>query len=167
MEIRTGKSSVTGRYGFRSGGGINHVRYDHKLRPTKIDVVCPNCQELAVARDRISEEGSVFCGDMTKSWRGAPFDVVCTRCAYKSSGLSYAQLPPPYHQIYVYGERLWAWNSQHLNMIYLVLCGRDIKGHPYEWLATYIHGNWKKKSRKYIKAIELHVAASAVGGSQG
>ena len=161
MEIRTGKDSVAQRYGFRSGGGRNHVRYDHKIRPTSIDVICPNCQGLAVASDLISKEGSVLCVDMSASWNGKPFGVVCTKCTYKSSGSSYAELPPPFHQIYVFGRKLWAWNSGHLNMIYLFLGGADIREHPYARLATYIHGDWKKKSRKFIREIERHVEKSA------
>ncbi len=157
MEIRKGKYSVTRKYGFRRGGGINHARYDHKIRPTCIDVVCPKCGGIATAIDVIAKEGSLFSFDMSPSWEGNPFSVTCRRCDYKSTGLGYFDLPTPYHQVYVFGHRLWAWNQEHLHMIYLFLKGEDIQSHPYEWLATYIHGDWKKRARKFVKEIDHHV----------
>ena len=71
--------------------------------------------------------------------------------------MSHAELPEPYHEMYVFGYKLWAWNTGHLNTIYLYLRGVDVSSHPYASLATYIHGEWKKKSRKFVREIEHHV----------
>ncbi len=157
MEIRSGKLSVRKRYGRRSGGGINHVRYDHKRRPTKIDVVCPSCEGLAIATDTEEAADSVFACDLDPSWKGTPFSVKCTECTYKKDGLDYFHIPKPFHEIYVYGERLWAWNLQHLDMIYCFLNDESIKGHAYASLQTYIHGKWKKGRLKFSKAISQHL----------
>lgn len=157
MEVRTGKNSVSKKYGFRRGGGLNHLRYDHKTRPTVIEVICPNCKQLAVASDTVSGTKNTFCADMSPGWEANSFDLVCTKCSYKTQGLSYFELPESFHQIYVFGEKLWAWNGRHLDMIRQSLLGADIREHAYAWLATYIHGAWKKKAKKFIAAIDAHL----------
>jgi hypothetical protein len=158
MEIRTGKLSVRKKYGFRSGGGLNHKRYDHKRRPTRIDVSCPNCGSLAIATDIEATANSIFTFDMGPSWEKASFSVKCTKCTYTKNGLDYFQIPKPFHEIYVYGERLWAWNLQHLNMIYRFLNDENIEEHAYASLQTYIHGKWKKGRLKFSKAISQHLS---------
>ncbi|NQZ42664.1 MAG: hypothetical protein HRT96_21845, partial [Moritella sp.] len=53
---------------FLMNGGLTHVRYDHKSRPSKIDIKCPNCSSLAIAKDE--EVGdSLFVGDMSSSFK--------------------------------------------------------------------------------------------------
>jgi hypothetical protein len=158
MEIRTGKRSVLKKYGFRSGGGRNHVRYDHKCRPTHIDVLCPKCCGLAIATDTDAAPSSQFVNDSYPSWEKASFSVKCIKCLYLSQALTYFDIPKPFHEIYVYGDRLWAWNLTHLEMIYHYLNGDSVLDHSYEYFQTYIHGKWKKERLKFARAIAQHMA---------
>jgi hypothetical protein len=156
MKIRTGKKSVEKRYGFRSGGGINHVRYDHILRPRVINVTCPNCKKLAISID-IESDKREFVSHMGPSWNSKPFVIKCTSCKYENEKISYDELPEPFHQIYVNGEKLWAYNWKHLDFIYRVLTDQNEDNHIYSYFETYIHGNWKKNKTAFSKAIKAHI----------
>ncbi len=160
MEIRKGKKGVGKRYGFRSSGNINHLRYDHVRRPIEIHVVCPKCNRMAIAVDFEAGMNHEFVGDMSPSWNGKPFEVWCTNCKFKASGLSYFDLPAPYHCIYFNGEKLWAYNWKHLDLIYKFLNGENTDNHEYSFYKTYIHGVWVKNRVKFIDAIRVHVAES-------
>lgn len=156
MEIRRGKRSVTRRYGFRSSGNINHKRYDHRQRPAIIHVICPRCGYMAIARD-LKSGNRVIVNDCQLSWNGKPFELKCTNCKHVEPDLSYFELPEPYHVIPIKGGVLWAYNWQHLDMIYKSLSNQSIKSHPYEFFATYIHGVWMKKASECVKAIKKHI----------
>ena len=160
MEIRTGKKSVAKRYGFRSSGNINHLRYDHQRRAREIHVVCPECQHMAQAVDVVASPDQLIVADGSPSWDGKPFRVSCTKCSYAAEGLSYADLPDPYHHIEGDKDFLWAYNWSHLDMITRALEGQSIAGHPYEFFAAYIHNDWKKNSRLWLAAIRDHVRQS-------
>lgn len=158
MKIRVGKKSVDKRYGFRISGNINHVRYDHKRRPREIHVICPKCNKMAIAIDAESDSKYEFVVDMSPSWKGSPFEVTCTNCIYKENDLSYFDIPEPYHCIYVDGKKLWAYNWKHLDLISKVLSEQNVENHLYNFYTTFIHGEWKKNSIKFIEAIKKHVA---------
>ncbi|BEU03585.1 hypothetical protein OAG1_23850 [Agarivorans sp. OAG1] len=137
---------------FLMNGGLTHVRYDHKSRPSKIDIKCPNCSSLAIAKDE--EVGdSLFVGDMSPSFKGSPFSITCTSCMYRKKRLAYEELTEPYFQFEGRGGILWAWNREHLDMIYKYLNGIPIKEHDYKFYHTYIHGDWKKYKTTYLKTI--------------
>ncbi len=158
MEIRKGNKSVGKRYGFRSSGNINHVRYDHKQRAREIHVVCENCGHLAIAEDTFLKPEQILVGDMSRSWGGNPFSVNCMKCASFEEGLSYSELPEPYHRIYEKSDVLWAYNFGHLDMIETYLRGAYIEDHPYKFFYTYVHGSWKKNSDLWVKSIGEHLA---------
>ena len=142
-----------GKTGFRISGNINHVRYDHRSRPTTIIIKCPSCNGKAIARDMICNGEYEFAGDMSPQWKNNPFSITCTECAFRASDLSYEQLSEPYYQFTGRGEILWAWNERHLDMILKFLKNQDIKGYKYEFYQTYIHGSWKKYRVSYINQI--------------
>ncbi|RRD67565.1 hypothetical protein EII19_05520 [Comamonadaceae bacterium OH2310_COT-174] len=140
-------------------GGASHVRYDHRQRPAQLDVRCPRCGQRALATPppalldampdvRIAADGNAL-------W-DQPFDLRCTACLYRAQGVAYAQLPPLFHQISVGGRTLWAWNSEHLDMIAQALQGRDVRRHPYGFFATYIQRGWMQWRHKFIHAISQH-----------
>ena len=160
MEIRSGKNSAEKRYGFRSSGNINHARYDHKQRAREIHVLCPECEHLAQAMDIEADPKRVIIGDLSPSWDGKPFTLACTKCNFTAESLSYAELPKPYHYIEVGKDFLWAYNWGHLDMIIKALEGLTVVGHPYEFFATYIHGNWKKNSKPWLLEINTHIKQS-------
>ena len=143
------------KYGFSSGGGSTHVRYDHKQRPAHIDIKCPQCGELAIALDQESKYESV--GDMSPSWDTQSFSITCTKCTHRKASISYEDLTEPYFQIEGRGSLLWAWNRTHLDMIYKSIQGLDVKNHPYNFYQTYIHGDWKKYKQSYVKAITKYL----------
>jgi hypothetical protein len=142
------------KFGFRSGGGRNHIRYDHLRRPKKIEVVCPNCEKLAIALDIHANETFVSVGDMSPNWIESSFSVMCTSCMYREKAVPYEKLGEPFCQIEGRGDILWAWNLEHLEMIYLFLSNGNIKSHQYEFYSTYIHGDWKKYKDSYLKTID-------------
>jgi len=142
------------KFGSRSGGGSSHVRYDHLRRPIKIEILCPCCQKRAIASDDHANQDYVSVGDMSPNWEQSSFSVMCTSCMYRGKNVSYDELSEPFYQIKGRGEILWAWNLAHLEMIYLFLSAKNIKGHQYEFYSTYIHGDWKKYKSSYLKAID-------------
>jgi hypothetical protein len=150
--VKNPTGTKTGKSGFFVGCGINHVRYDHKSRPTRIDIKCPRCNGLAMAKD-IDNTKYEFVSDLAPTWDNSSFSVTCANCLYRKEKLSYGELAEPYYQIYGRGEVLWAWNRLHLDMLLKYLNGRDVKGHPYEFYQTYVHGDWKKYRESYIKGI--------------
>jgi hypothetical protein len=158
MEIRSGRKSVMRRYGFRSSGNINHARYDHKQRAREIHVVCPKCSHMAIAIDMEASPDREIVGDLDQSWKASPFDVTCTNCNYQAQGLSYADLPEPFHQVWIGREILWAYNWRHLDLIIKVLGNKPIVGHPFRFFSTYVHGAWKKNPKAWLLAVQEHVA---------
>lgn len=144
------------RKSFRTGGGSSHVRYDHEQRPTKIEVVCPSCGGCAIAKEPLYEQGTLIVGDLSPSWDKAVFSICCTTCLLRLDNQHYGQLPAPFHQVSVSGRTLWAWNREHLDMLRKVLEGESIKGHPYEFFATYIHRGWQQWRKKFVRAIHQH-----------
>ncbi|WP_163831841.1 hypothetical protein [Spartinivicinus ruber] len=155
MKNPTGKK--IGKRGSFFGGGMNHVRYDHKSRPAQIDIKCFKCDGLAIAQDTLANPDFELVGDMSPSWRQSPFLVTCTECGYRKNSLCYLDLTEPYYQIQGRGEVLWAWNKKHLDMIYKYLQGLSITDHPYKFYQTYIHGDWKKYRKSYIKRIAKYI----------
>ncbi len=156
MENPTGSRAEKGkRYGIFIGGGLGHVRYEYEHRPAKIDIKCPKCSALAFAKENGEH---TFSGDLSDNWNSSPFSILCTKCLYREENLSYQQLTEPYYQIEGRGEILWAWNIEHLQMIYKFLKDEPIKNHKYEFFHTYIHGDWKKYKQFYIKAIEKFIS---------
>ncbi len=145
--------------GFRMSGNRSHVRYDHRQRPTCIEVRCPTCQGLAVAKEPEFEEGLLVVGDTSPSWGQQRFQMICTECLYRAEGLGYGDLPEPFHQIEEGGDVLWAWNTDHLRMILRSLHGEDVRHDPYGFFETYIHGAWKQHRDRFIKKIESHLRA--------
>ena len=146
-----------GKTGFDDSGGSTHIRYDHQRRPNLIHIKCPQCGGLALAKDQVSE-GDEFVGDLSQSWYESSFKITCTECPYRNDGVSYDGLTEPFHQFKGRGDVLWAYNSTHLDMIYKYLKNVSVKGHPYEFYQTYIHGDWKKYKETYIKEIDKHLS---------
>lgn len=141
----------------RSDSGLNHVRYDHKQRPTKLDVVCPRCQSCAIAIDSAFNQGRLIIGDTSPTWHKSEFSIICTKCMYRAKDISYEELTEPFHQISISGRTLWAWNIEHLEMILFTLQGRNISKHPYGFFVTYIHRGWMQWRIKFAKEIERHI----------
>lgn len=157
MRIPTG--SKTRKYGFRLSGNLDHVRYDHRQRPTKLEIRCPKCDGRAVATDARYAQGHISTGDTSPHWRVPEFSVSCTGCAFRADRQSYDDLTEPFHQVAHNGETLWAWNFEHLCMIADLLKGRSAKGHPYEFYSTYIRRSWWKKRVVFSKLLTRHIAA--------
>lgn len=142
----------------RTGGGSSHARYDHQQRPTKIEVVCPNCSGRAIATEPNYDQGTLTVGDLSPSWETPAFSIRCTNCLLRLANQHYTELPAPYHQIAIAGRTLWAWNQEHLEMLLHLLEGKSIQGHPYAFFATYIHRGWQQWRKKFAHAIRQHLA---------
>jgi len=145
------------RFNSMHGSGYSHVRYDHKFRPTKIEFICPLCQSRVIAKQPAFGEGYLFAGDTSMHWDKADFSARCTNCFYRAEGLSYRQLPEPFHQVSVAGRTLWAWNTEHLLMLADLLAGRSVAGDPYACLATYAHRGWLQWRARFSSEIVRHI----------
>jgi hypothetical protein len=127
----------------------SHARYDHRSRPTLIEVRCPGCGGRAVATEPCQEEGYVRVMEGgCPHWCTAEWKVVCSRCAYRDSGRSYSDLGELFYRVEARGVVLWAWNRGHLVMLHDLLSGRPVEHHRYAWFATYARRDWLKGSRK-------------------
>ncbi len=143
---------------------LGHPRYGHDYRLTKIDVPCPDCGSRAMATEPNYDNGHLYTVDGGKhstfvTFEGKYIDkpvwtVKCLSCFYNKSKQRYSEMGELYYQVTVRGDTLWAWNKEHLEMIYDFLNDASIEGHPYERFETYIHGSWKAKKAQFVKAIE-------------
>lgn len=140
----------------RGHRGWMHVVYDHRWRPSQIDVVCPGCGALAQARDphhgtNINPHDEFFDKPV--------FRVACTRCPFRAANLRFNELPDLYHQVGARGRVLWAWNLEHLQMLLGAMQQRDAASNkrivaPY---VEYINGDWKRHRAEFAKVIVRHM----------
>lgn len=142
-----------------TGSGASHVRYDHRQRPARLEVCCPRCGQRALAAPPdamlVALPHAPIAAECNSLW-DQPFELRCTACLYRAQGVPYTQLPPLFHQISIGGRTLWAWNSQHLDMIAQALQGRDVRRHPYGFFAAYIQRGWMQWRKKFSHAISQH-----------
>ena len=128
--------------------GFSHVRYDHSSRPRLLDVSCPKCNARATTqKDSEREMGNVI-GDTAGTWHLDDWSITCLSCPYRASNVGYSELPPPFFRVTSRGTDLWAFNLGHFTMLLRLLDGDAITGDPYEWFATYAHGDWLRKSNR-------------------
>lgn len=145
-------------------GGLTHVRYAHGSRPTRIDVACPACGELAVSRLQNSEELAAVLGDLHPAWRVGGFDTTCLSCPNRLRSVTLEQLPPLYWRFDVGDLSVWAWNRDHLTFLLRLLSGEECRDNPYAWLETYVPGAWKSKRNapRVARAIRRIIDADRV-----
>lgn len=134
------------------------VTITSSVRPTKIEVVCPKCSGYAVAKEPLNAQGCFVVGDLCSSWEIPSFNVVCTQCNYRAVNVGYHQLTEPFHQIAHNGTVLWAWNLDHLLLLYDFLQKRNVNKSPYSFFLTYVHKNWLKKRTIFVKLIKRYIA---------
>ncbi|MFL0798703.1 MAG: hypothetical protein K6L73_14570 [Cellvibrionaceae bacterium] len=137
----------------KKNGGLTHVRYGHFSRPRVIEVVCPSCGALASASKPSEREfKSEVVGDLSPTNSLNDWEVVCTSCPKRISGLAYKDLPGLFYSA---GELdTWAWNTEHMNCILLCLRRENTESNPYHWFMTYVHGKWKKNPDKAIRSFK-------------
>ena len=92
-------------------------------------------------------------GDMSFTWHLADWSVVCHKCSYRASSAGFNDLPSPFFRVVTRGSELWAWNRDHFYMLLRLLNHESISGDPYEWFATYAHGDWLRENcrRAFVK----------------
>lgn len=138
-------------------GNTNHVRYDHVSRPTLIEVKCPKCQSKAIATEPCYEEGQLLLIDIgCPHWYSPAWSVKCSTCMFRAAQKEYAEIGDFYYQVELRGGVLWAWNREHLDMLYNLLSGRSVEKHKYGWFATYARKEWLSgaKRKAFAKAAE-------------
>lgn len=142
----------------RLNAGLTHVRYGHSCRPREIEVRCPRCGALATAQKVSEVGGPELVGDLSPSWSLDDWEITCSACPFRRSGVSYDALPPRYWCFEVGRVVVWAWNREHLAFIrrYLLDDSNDLE--RYVWLGTYIPGDWKANARQVATAIEMRLA---------
>lgn len=137
----------------KMNGSLTHVRYGHTTRPTCLEVLCPSCGERAFAK-KPSEVKFKSClvSDLSPTYRVEDWEIKCHLCLHRASGIAYESLPDLYYS----GNKLnvWAWNTDHAKCIIKYLSGQDTSDNPYDWLMTYVRGEWKKKSKLAISELQ-------------
>ena len=135
-----------------SNGGLTHVRYCHTSRPRDLLVVCPACGAPALANKPSESDLGVLIADLSPGWRLDDWEVACSKCPKRVSGLAYSSLPPLYLTSVEFN--VWAWNPQHLDCLVDHLEGRSTKDDPYDWFMTYIPSKWKSDRKRTLKALK-------------
>jgi hypothetical protein len=129
--------------------GLTHLRYDHERRPTLIEVKCPKCHGRARATEPCYAEGDVIVGEGScPHWEKPEWSIACLACTFRSSGQSYFEIGELFYRTVTRGVEMWAWNREHLHMVYDLLSDRPVDNHRYAWFATYAHRDWLKGSRR-------------------
>lgn len=142
----------------KDAGGMTHIRYGHRCRPTALDVVCPRCGGLAHARHL--HEAAPLMGDMSRDFgEDAPcWAIRCTACFAQSSDVAYQDLPPLYWRVSRRGLDLWAWNRAHVGLLIHALEGTVADDEPYAFLAAYVPGRWKAQAPAATKLLRRLLA---------
>lgn len=129
--------------------GWSHLRYDHHRRPTLVEVKCPKCGARATATEPCYAEGYFVVGEGScPHWNESEWSVSCSDCMFRSSNKSYLDLGEYFYKAKSGGVVIWAWNREHLVMLYDLLSNRPIENHKYASFATYAHKDWLKGSRR-------------------
>lgn len=137
--------------------GWSHLRYDHQRRPTLVEVKCPKCGGRATATEPCYGEGHFVAAEGScPHWNTSEWSVSCSGCMFRSSGQSYLDIGEFFYQAKSGAIVMWAWNREHLLMLYDLLSNRSVENHKYAWCATYAHRDWLKGSRRksLAKAVE-------------
>ena len=137
--------------------GWSHLRYDHHQRPTLVEVKCPKCGGKAAATEPCHGEGYIVVGEGScPHWNKSEWSVSCSDCMFRSSGNNYFDIGEFFYQVQSRGVIMWAWNREHLLMLYDLLSNRPVLNHKYSWFATYAERDWLKESRRksLAKAVE-------------
>ena len=142
----------------RLHAGLTHVQYGHSCRPRDIEVRCPRCGALAIARKPSEAGGREIVGDLSPSWALDDWEIVCLGCPFRTAGLAYDVLPTLFWTFEVGRLVVWAWNREHLAFIRRHLIGESTPTERYAWLGTYIPGDWKASAQRVARAIETCLA---------
>jgi hypothetical protein len=110
-----------------------------------------------VATEPCYDEGySVVGAGGCEHWEKLDWRIACLKCSFRSSGKSYFEIGEFFYRISNRGVVLWAWNREHLVMLFDLLSDRPIGNPKYASFATYAERDWLKGSRRksFVKAIE-------------
>lgn len=129
--------------------GTSHVRYDHKSRPTLIEVSCPQCGTRCAVRKESEKDFGCISGDCSGTWHKNDWSYTCSKCIRKVENLSYEELPGLF---YSNGD-IWAWNREHLLAIESHIEEKLDPSNPYSWFMTYLHKDWLKNKSRTLKII--------------
>jgi hypothetical protein len=133
----------------KHGRGMTHIQYGHLTRPTELAAVRPRCAALALARQP-AHALRASLGDCSPEW-GQPWSIVCTDCTFRATELDWGTMrrtTPLFFVTEAAGVGLWAWNEAHLRLLIHVLEGGDAAERVLGYLATYMHKEWLKETRR-------------------
>ena len=137
--------------------GSSHLRYDHQRRPTLLEVGCPKCHGKAVATEPCYAEGHLVVGEGScPHWETREWSIGCLNCSFRNSGQSYSEVGEFFYRIVTGSAVLWAWNREHLLMLYKLVSGKQVSNDRYACFATYAERDWLKGSQRkaFAKAIQ-------------
>jgi hypothetical protein len=111
-----------------------------------------------VATEPCHDEGySVVGAGGCEHWETFDWSIACLKCPFRSSGKGYLDIGEFFYRIDARGKVLWAWNREHLLMLFDLLSERPIKNDKYASFATYAEKDWLKGSRRktFVKAFQI------------
>jgi DNA-directed RNA polymerase subunit RPC12/RpoP len=129
---------------------LHHTIFDHVCRPSMLHVKCIRCGTRAKA--------------MLLSTYRDTYAVRCVQCSSIKPNVSYESLPPLYYRVSIGLTELWAWNREHLLLIYASLTRRNLG--TKQKLSTartrfYLRREWLLKRERFAKAIERFLSEDA------
>ena len=130
--------------------GSSHARYDHKSRPTQVEVRCPACGAKCEARKESEIGFSKISSDLLGTWHTDDWQFTCSTCVRKRENLSYDDLPSLFYD----DGQFWAWNTEHLLAVEAYLKGDLERENEYMWFMSYLEKGWLKERSSTLKAIE-------------
>ena len=135
---------------------LTHVQYEHLHRANKIDLSCSRCGQKAIATNPCFQEGNFTCIDLCPNWNKPVWVIRCTGCPYYTDQKTFDELGALFYNLESRGKSLWAWNREHLELIYKLLTGQKTDNDNYANLAVYMRREWLQGSRKrsWAKVIE-------------
>lgn len=124
-----------------------HIKYDHFYYPKLLELKCPDCNKKCYAKNEAVPEEMEYFIDIAPYKR--VWEFKCTNCI-KTQSLDWKATKrfTLWNRLEIRNELLWAWNTQHLDMILKRLKNENIDQHPWGFFAHYINKNWLKKLTK-------------------
>jgi hypothetical protein len=144
-----------------SNGGMTHARYAHNCRPRDLELQCPRCGALAIAKKPSEAREPLLIGDLSPGWSLPDWCLTCSACLYRKEGLAFDDLPQPYWHVEVGDIGVWSWNRDHMVFIAEYLDGKASPNHPYAWFGSYIPGTWKRRAADVSRAIIARLNVTA------
>ena len=121
--------------------GPTHTKYDHYYFPKLVELKCPTCQSKANAINiskRLEEEFFIDLAPYERIW-----EFNCSVCI-KRTLLDWQEIKTfdLWYSLSIKNTRIWAWNKNHFELVYLVLKKKNYNNHKWKFFKNYVNKKW-------------------------